>query len=534
MDILLDFTVIFTAAAVMLLIMDRFDHPSIPAYIIAGLIAGNLISGDDLMDLAQIGIAFLVFVFGLKYNPRNLRSTASTTLNTTIIQMAITGGLAYLVATILGFDSTNSLYFAIAGALSSSLVGLQLTEREIHTNLLHGRLSESIHFIQDMIAFLMIAVFLSASLESAAYAVLFTVLIIGVAILFRDYVFTFIAEQTEGNHELLTMAALTLLIVFIGITEILGISMVVGAFAAGLAASKFPYNIELLDSMGSIKDFFSAIFFVVLGALVTIPDQKVIASATALTLIVVIVAPLITYHTLKIYGYDNRTSLLTGLSLDQISELALIVTIQASLLDIISSTTFESVILAATATMIISSYTKKHEEAIYAASGPRTKERKSYDIENHVILVGHDIQGKKIAEGLKEEETEYVIIENDPEKVSALRDQDTKVVYGDIMDDITWREANVSEARIIISTVPSKRVSEEILRLEEPEDKIVRAENKEEAAEMLEKGALHTIVPDIAANEKLLEHMEGLENNIRLREELKRENLLEFKKYLNR
>lgn len=534
MDILLDFTVIFTSAALMLLIMDRFDHPSIPAYIIAGLIAGNLISGDELMNLAQIGIAFLVFVFGLKYNPGNLRSTASTTVNTTFIQMAVTGGLAYLAATLLGFDTTNALYFAIAGALSSSLVGLQLTEREIHTNLLHGRLSESIHFIQDMTAFLMIAVFLSASLESAVYAVLFTGLIIGAAILFRDYLFTFIAEQTEGNHELLTMAALTLLIGFIGITEFLGISMIVGAFAAGLATSKFPYNIELLDTMGSIKDFFSAIFFVVLGALVTIPSQIVVASATALTLIVVIVAPLVTFHTLKIYGYDNRTALLTGLSLNQISELALIVTIQASLLGLISSTTFESIILAATATMIISSYTKKHEEAIHRASGSRTMSRTSYNVEDHVILVGHDIQGKKIAEGLEEEETEYVVIDNDPEKVSDLRNKGIKAVYGDIMDDITWREANLNKAKLIISTVPSKRVSEAILRLEEPDDKIVRAENKGEAAEMLEKGAIHTIVPDIAANEKLLEHMEGLENNIDRREEIKRENLLEFKKYLNR
>lgn len=535
MEILLDLTVIFTAAAVMMLIMDRYNHPTIPAYIIAGLLMGSLISiaSDDLLNLAQIGVAFLVFVFGLKYNPGNLKSTAKTTLNTSLVQMLLTGGLGFMLGTLLGFNMNESLYLAIASALSSSLVGLQLTEREIHTNLLHGRLSESIHFVQDMVAFGLFAVVLSTTIESAVNAVIYSALILGTAILIRDYVFGFIADQAEGNQELLTMASLSLLIGFIGLTEIIGVSMVVGAFAAGISASKFPYNLELLDTMGSIKDFFSAIFFVVLGALVTLPSQQVLATATGLIIITAIAAPVITYFSLKVSGYDNRTALLTGLSLDQVSELALIIAIQGSIAGMITETVFEAIILAGAATMMLSSYTKKHEEDIYNAFPDNREERKSYDIEDHVIIVGHDVQGKKIVEALKEEETDFVVIDNDPEKVSELREKGFKAIYGDIMDELTWKEANHKKAKLIVSTVPSRKVSETILELETPKDKIVRAENTSEAAEMLKKGAIHVIIPGIAASEKLEEHIEGLIKDEKRREELRRENLLEFKKYLN-
>jgi len=532
MEIVADLTIIFVAAATMLIIMDRFNHPSLPGYIIAGIISGTLISSQDLLNLAQIGIAFLIFIFGLKYNPISLKSTAKTAINTSLLQMLITGGLAYLLASLIGFDSNNSFYFAAAAALSSSLVGLQLTEREIHTNLLHGRLSESIHFVQDMVAFALIAVILSATTNSAVTALIVTGLMIGGAILFRDHVFEVIAEQADGNQELITMAALSMLIGFIGLSQALGISMVVGAFAAGVAASKFPYNIELLDTMGSIKDFFSAIFFVILGALLTIPSQTVLASAIGLIMVTSIVGPLTVYFSLKAFGYDSRTSLLTSLSIDQISELALVIAIQGFLLNLISQATFEAIILAAITTMIISSYTKKHEEEIYRTIGRQRGERKRFDPKDHVILVGYDIQGKKIVETLLDEETELIVIDNDPEKISDLEKQEIKAVYGDVIDNITWEEANYKDAKLIISTVPSITVSEHILGLETGE-KIVRAETPIEALKLLEKGALHTLVPDLAAGEKLREHIEGLENNPRRKERLRRKSLLEFRKYLN-
>lgn len=536
MELITDLTIIFAAAALILLIMDRYGHPSVPAYIIAGFLAGTLISinNENLLTFVQIGIAFLVFIFGLKYDPEGLKYTGSDVMNSTAIQLILTGSLGFLLGTLLGFDLNESFYIAVASALGSSLVGLQLTEREIYTDVLHGRLSESIHFVQDMIAFALIAVMLSTTAESAVTALIYSTLLILAAIVFRDYIFDIIAQQSGGNRELLTMLGLSLLIAFIGLTEILGISMVVGAFAAGVSASKFPYNIELLDSMGSIRDFFSAIFFVVLGALVTLPGHQVLAAAIGIAFLTVFVAPFITFLSLRAHGHDSRTSLLTGLSLDQVSELALVVAVQASVIGFISGSAFEAIVLAAAFTMMTSSYTKKYEEEIYRAFPFQREDRKSYELENHVILVGHDVQGQKIVDGLRDENTEFVVIENNPEKVTELRANGVKTVYGDVMDEISWKEAAYQNSAVIISTVPSRKVSEKILDLEKPRDKIVRAENAFEGMKMLERGASHVIIPDMAAGEKLIEHIEGLVKDEHRREELRQQHMLEMKKFLNR
>lgn len=533
MELLMDLTIIFAVAAVMLLIMDKYNHPSVPGYIIAGLVAGSFISSMDLLNLVQIGIAFLIFIFGLKYSPKNLNFSKSATLSTSIIQIFLTGLVGFTAGSLLGFSTTESFYFAIAASLSSSLVGLQLTEKEINTDLLHGRLSQSIHFVQDIIAFILIAIVLSITIESVIYTLLYSALLILLAIGIREYVFTKIAEQAGGDQELLTMTALTFLISFIGLSEILGISMVIGAFAAGIAASKFPYNVELLDTMGSIKDFFSAIFLVVLGALVTFPTQTVLVTASTLTLITLIVSPLTTYYSLKLFGYDNRTALLTSLSLDQVSELALVIAIQGFIIGLISSVLFEAIILSATATMILSSYTKKYEENIYQRLTSKRSERKSYEIENHIVVVGYDVQGKKIVKTLEKEKEEFIVIDNDPEKISELQEKGIKAIYGDVMDDITWKEVKSKKAKLIISTVPSEKVSEKINSLDSEADKIVRAETPERAREFIEENALHAIIPDFAAAEELEEQIRSIVRDPEKRKQIREQNFQEFKEHFN-
>ena len=85
---------------------------------------------------------------------------------------------------------------------------------------------------------------------------------------------------------------------------------------------------------------------------------------------------------------------------------------------------------------------------------------------------------------------------------------------------------------MIISTVPSRKVSEKVLELEKPQDKIVRAEEVDEASILLNKGALHVIVPDISSSELLIDHIEGIVHNENYREELRRKSLLEVREYL--
>ncbi len=536
------FTVMFVAASAILLILNKFSHPTVPGFILAGIALNNYIPESEMITFSQIGIAFLVFVFGLKTDLTRLKAVARESLSSALVQIVFLGSAAYLVAQGIGLNMLNSLYIAAAACLSSSLVGLELIESEVRVDILHGRLAESIQLVQDTFALILIAI-LTAEINSISIALNITYLfaLVGLALLFRKFVFQKVAEATEGSRELLMLLSLSILTGFIGLAELLGSSIIIGSCAAGLAVSKFPENMEILDTVGSLKDFFSAIFFIALGSLISFPSVKTALLTLFLTISTLYLVPGITAITLMIHGYDKRTSYLTGLSLDQVSEFALIIAIQAYIAGTIEPFVFQSIILSATLTMIISSYTSRHEEKIYQVTSRmspievnskkiRDKTSLPENPQDHVILLGFDTQGKEIAEALKEENQEVIVIENNPEKIDELEKEDY-YIYGDVVDHENWKKASYRDAELIISTIPFEEVSQKVLDLDTNADKILRAQEIYEAQHYLEEGALYVSVPDILASKELVDHLRGVMENKNYREELRRRKLLEIRSH---
>lgn len=535
-------TLLFITASATLMILDRFNHPALPAYILAGLILGPLIPEEDLINLSQIGIAFLVFIFGVKLDLTRIKSVARDSQFIATVQVIVIGLLSLAAGLLLNLSLIEAIYLSVFASLSSSLVGLQLIEEEIQINLIHGRLAESIQLIQDIIA-LVILIGLTAVTTGGNVVTQFTygIGLMIAAVIIRNVIFDYIGKMIENSRELFMITSIAFLAGFIGIATSLNLSIAVGAFAAGLSVSKFPHNMEILDTTGSLKDFFSALFFISLGALVTFPGLQTLAIAIVLIMLVGLAKPIVTVLGLMSQGFDDRTAHLTGFSLDQISEFGLIIGISGYLSGTISASLFNALIIAATVTMITSAYTSRHEDFLYnfirhfKFIPSRRNIPKSDDLgemENHIIIIGYDTQGKRIVEALQSEDVEYVVMENDPEKIEDLREKDEPYIYGHVMDQYPWSEANFKEAQAIISTVPVMKVSEHMLKLDTDADMIMRSETIEGASKLLDKGAIYVNVPEILSSEMLADHIEGVIQDENYREELRRRNLLEIRKFL--
>jgi len=256
----------------------------------------------------------------------------------------------------------------------------------------------------------------------------------------------------------------------------------------------------------------------------------------------VFVKPFAVITSLVALGQNKRTAYLTGFSIDQVSEFALITAIQTYLSGLISDVVFQSVIITAVVSMMISSYSTKHGDTIYKILGPLdhivdfphrvSEDVKKHELEDHVIVVGYDIQGKRLVETLKDEGEEFVVIENNPEKITELQEREENYVYGDIMEDQTWHDTNYKEASLIVSTVPLVEASERVLELDTEADKILRSEEVEEAERLMSQGALYVQVPEILSSEILIEHVEGLMENRLYREDLRRKSMLEIRKFI--
>ena len=544
-EVITTLTAVFVAAAIMLFVAKKLGQPAVPAYIVAGIGTGLFVEQSQLIQFAELGIAFLIFIFGMRFDPGRIKSVARESQITTTLQLFFIGTSAFGVATLFGLSQLNALYFSLAAALSSSLIGLELMEKEVKKNVIHGRLSESINLLQDSIGVIAI---IALGASSFAYADIVSALGSGAAVIalglgIRLFLFDHLAKLAEGSRELLMLSSLSLLTGFIYISEILGLSMFVGAFSAGIAVARFPHNMEIIDTMGSIKDFFAAIFFVVLGALLSVPSLGVLSLAFLLILLTTIVKPLIVVTSLILQGYDSRTAYLTGFGLDQISEYALIIAIEAFLAGTIATGVFEAIVIAAVVTMTISSYTTQHQHRTFeliannkVLSTTRREMNPEQELDSaladHVILIGYDIQGKRLAEELDDNDKQFVVIDNDPEKIADARKNQENFIYGNIMSEETWNQAKPEQADLIISTVPFRSISEKIISIDTEADKILRAEQIEEAHSLLEKGATYVAVPDILSAELLEGNLRRTLNDVNYREELRRRNLLEVKKYL--
>ncbi len=541
-EVILLLTAIFAASSVLILILEEFSHPYLPAYIAAGLAIGYFVEPSRFYSIAEIGIAFLVFVFGIKLEPERLKEVAAESQAMTTIQVTAVGLATFLTSYAFGLSAMESIYISIATSLSSSLIGMQLLNKEIEIDLLHGRIAESAQLIQDLIAIAAVIALNSINSTSntiAAHALMGAALLVA-SVFIRRHVFEHIAEAIEEERELMVLTGLAFLTGFIAVADLLGLSTVVGAFAAGIAVSKFPYNVEMVDIMEPLKDFFSVLFFVSIGAMISYPTLKTVLVAAGVLFFSQFLKPAIAITVLIKQGYDKRTAHLTGFNIDQISEFSLVIAIQAYIAGLLGPEVFNGVILAASASFLISSYTSRHGEKLhqrinwfepFKPTNRKIKEKSSAEgLKDHIILVGYDDQGKIISEHLGEEGEDFVVIENNPDKINEAMENEENYVFGDAMDDSTWEKAGLEDADLVVSTVPIEETSEKIESL--TSQAIIRTDTMEKASDHVEE-ALYVEVPDLLASERLADHINGVMEDRNYREELRRRNLLEIRRLLN-
>lgn len=531
--------IIFIAAAILLLIATRYPVPSVPLYILVGIAVSPLFGTGITLELAQLGIAFLVFVFGVHAEPSRFLSVVRASEHVAAVQLVVVGATGFGVGLLLGFDYLSAAYFATAAALSSSLVGRELAEGDIRRNLIHGRLTESIHFVQDLFAVAIILVLGAAtfSVDGIALQLGYGVLLLVAAILIRVYLFEVFIRLSGDSDELIMLTGIGILIGFLALAEALEVSIVVGAFAAGLSITQeFEHNLALLSALESIENFFTAIFFVTLGSLVVTPSLEVLAVAGVLVFSIVFLKPIVTILALVKEGYDTRTAALTSFSLDQISEFSLILAISGLLAGQISQSLFDAILLAAAATMITSSITYTYEDELYrllerigvlGASADSVRERSALPdepLEDHVIVVGYGKLGSSVVTICRELDKPVIVVENDPDRYELAREHHDICVFGDGMSDVVWEFLSPERADLIVSTPAQQSLSEYMLSVETDADVILRADDTQTAVELIDAGATYVNVTNFLASEQFSETLSRLLTDELTPETLREEN----------
>ncbi|MEJ2540898.1 MAG: cation:proton antiporter, partial [Gemmatimonadota bacterium] len=296
--------------------------------------------------------------------------------------------------------------------------------------------------------------------------------------------------RVEDEPELILLAALTLLFAFLGVGAAMGIPVVVGAFLAGVALSSFPVDGMVRSVLTPIGDFFAAIFFTALGALVVTPTLGQIGEALLLAVgVVVVTIPLVTVLAIR-SGLSTRPAVEAGLMLAQTSELSLALGLTGMMAGHIGPDVFTVIALVTVGTMLLTPVLTTDRVARGLAH--RIPQRQSLEDDpprDHVLVLGAGSTGSALLEDLILADCTLVVVDDDPGLAARLREAGIVVVRGNASDPRILAAAGASRARLIISTLHHPRDVETLLETTEGVPILVRVFDEPEARWMRARGA---------------------------------------------
>lgn len=466
------------------IIGQKMRQPLIIMFLATGILAGPSVLGiiqsyEQIELLAQIGIALLLFIVGLKLDLNLIRTTGPVALATGLGQIIFTSLIGFVIALALDMAYLSAAYVSVALTFSSTIIIVKLLSDKREIDSLHGQIAIGFLIVQDIAAILALiglTTFGSSVTEdgpayiSALIIVAKGLGLFGIVALMMRYVIPYLIRRLAHSLELMTLFAVTWA-VFLGAgSEVFGFSKEVGAFLAGVSLASTPYRDSIGSRLTSLRDFLLLFFFIDLGARL---DWSAVGSQVGASLVfslfVLIGNPLIVLVIMGLMGYRRRTGFLAGLTVAQISEFSLIVAALGLSIGHITNETVGLITLVGVVTIFISTYMILYSGGLYRVlSGPlrlfeRSNPYREAEIDTRketdpvdVILVGLGNYGSGLMEYLLRRNKTVLGVDFDPMALGRWRKRGLPVLYGDMADPDMHEHLRLNKARWVISTVRSE------------------------------------------------------------------------------
>ncbi len=456
-------------------------QPLIVSFIAVGIIAGPDVLGlvqslEHIELLAEIGIAVLLFLVGLKLDLQLVRTLGVVAVATGLGQVLFTAFFGFLICLLLGIDVITSAYVAVALTFSSTIIIVKLLSDKREIDALHGRVALGFLIVQD-IAVVLAMVALSAigigtaesSGASIAGVVLSGALLIVAVGLFIRYGAERLMARISALPELMVTFAIAWAVLLAALSDWLGFGKELGGLLAGVSLASTSYREAVASRLSSLRDFLLLFFFIALGARLELGGlgQQLTASFV-LSLFVLIGNPLIVLAIMGYMGFRKRTGLLAGLTVAQISEFSLIFMAMGLQLGHVQSEAMGLVTLVGLVTITLSTYMIVYSQRIYTfvepllspfeRNVPYREQAEEEEIDPtaafDIILFGLGRYGREIAKGLRIENLSVLGVDFDPEAMALWRKRGHTGLFGDAGDPEFVNSLPLSRAKWVVVSIP--------------------------------------------------------------------------------
>lgn len=289
------------------------------------------------------------------------------------------------------------------------------------------------------------------------------------------------------------LSVLSLLFIFLGAAYLAGLPLVIGAFLAGYALSSFPVSGLVGGLLQSLADFFRAIFFVALGALVSVPEPGTVLAALVLALLVLLVTPPLVAAVAEWTGLTSRPAIESGLLLAQTSEYSLILGLVGLSLGHIGGETFTLMAMMAVATMTCTPLLARPAVTNWLMPLHPLRRRRALaraEHEDHVLVLGFGSAGMYVLKPLRAANLSLLVVDDDPVVIAKMDKLGIPSLRGDGADEHTLQRAGADKARFIIASMRRVSDARRVLAFAKKAPVLVRVFEDAEAEEIEKLGGI--------------------------------------------
>lgn len=519
-----DIVAIFVLSIFVILVCHRIKLPPIVGFLITGVLVGPHALGvvshmEDVSNLASIGIVLLLFAVGMEFSFKKIIEYRHYFFLGGAIQVALTVLIGYLVGVFMERPTGESFFLGCLLSLSSTAIVLRILDQKGESHTPHARAIVGILIFQDIIAIPMMLSIPLLKETGAAFNADFLwlmakgVLILGVVVLAAlKLVPTLLYSIAKTrSRELFLLSVLAICFSTAWLASIVGLSLSLGAFLAGLIVADSEYRNEAIGDILPFQDIFTSFFFVSVGMLLDLSfflAQPIMIIALALGIILL---KTVTGGVAALaLGMPIRSAVIVGIALAQIGEFAFVLVRSGAEQGIASEYNYQLFLSISLLTMSLTpsliSWAPSIAKGIsdlpflsrFHLSSTEPPPSSEHFV-NHLIIIGYGLTGRNLARSAKLAGIPYLILEMNPVTVRAEKARGEPIHFGDATHRSVLHHMHVETAKSVAVAIndgtAAHRITELVRKMNPAANIVVRTRYMQDMKTLYNLGA-DEVVPD--------------------------------------
>jgi monovalent cation:H+ antiporter-2, CPA2 family len=528
----LGLTLLFALVAALALgtVAHRLGVPPMIGYVAAGLVVGPATPGfvaeqEDVLALADVGVALLMFSIGLQFSLGELRSVGARILAGTPIQVALTMAIGTGTGLWLGWPLIEALFIGGAVAVCSTVVLVKVAGEDTLRTTTHGRTALGVSVVQDLATVGLVVVLstlggaedqgILAVLGRGAVAIGFVALLLVAGSRLLPRLLGLIAGLRSRELFVIGVAVLAIGTAFAA--SALGVSVALGAFVAGLALADSDLVDSVLGEIVPLRELFSTFFFVSIGILIQ-PAAILTSWPVVLALLTIITlgkaVPIAILA--RIDGQHPSSAVRAGALVGQSGEFSFVLASTGLALGAVRPESFslamDAVVISILTAEPLLAGARRIGDALDARARrpPLAEDEPARGMRRHAVILGYGHVGHSVARVLGSRGFAWVAIESDIGVARSARQAGMPVMFGEAGSSSVLDRAGITEAHELVVAIPDALAARQAVtyaRSRNPRIEIVAQAHSEAEEDSLRRlGAARVVVADRELGNELIRH----------------------------